>query len=263
MDLGLRGRVALVTGASLGLGRAIAHALAAEGARVAIAARNAERLETAAREIAEATGAEVMAVPADVAVQAEVDAMVQRVVDRWGGLQVMVANAGGPPGTRFEQTAAPLVEEALRLNLLSTVHMAHASVPHMKSAGWGRFIALTSMTVKQPMPGLILSNTARAGVVGWVKTMATELAPHGITCNVVAPGYFRTGRVEELAGQRSASEGRPAAEILAEMDGRIPMRRMGEPEELGAVVAFLASERASYLTGVTLQVDGGVVQGLL
>jgi 3-oxoacyl-[acyl-carrier protein] reductase len=263
MDLGLRGRVALVTGASLGLGRAIAHALAAEGARVAVAARNAERLEAAAREIAEATGAEVMAVPADVAVQAEVDAMVQRVADRWGGLHVLGANAGGPPGTRFEQTAAPLVEEALRLNLLSTVHMAHASVPHMKSAGWGRFIALTSMTVKQPMPGLILSNTARAGVVGWVKTMATELAPLGITCNVVAPGYFRTGRVEELAGQRSASEGRPAADILAEMDGRIPMRRMGEPEELGAVVAFLASERASYLTGVTLQVDGGVVQGLL
>lgn len=263
MDLGLRGRVAVVAGASSGLGRAIARTLAAEGAHVAIASRNAERLETTARELASETGGEVVAMPTDMTDPDQVNALVSRTVERWGGLHIAVANAGGPPPTRFEDTPAAVLEDALRLNLLSTVHLAHAAVPHMKSAGWGRFVALMSMTVKQPMPGMILSNTARAGVVGWVKTMATELAPHGITCNVVAPGYFRTGRVEELNQARAGREGRDPAELLAETAARIPMRRMGDPAEMGDVVAFLASERASYLTGVTLQVDGGVVQGLL
>jgi len=263
MDLGLRGRVAVVAGASTGLGRAIARALAAEGARVAIASRSEGPLDAAAREIAAETGAEVLAVPTDVTREDQVQALVEMAVARWGAVHVAVANAGGPPPTRFEDTPASALGEALRLNLLSTVHLAHAAVPHMRAAGWGRFIALMSMTVKQPMPGMILSNTARAGVVGWVKTMATELAPHGITCNVVAPGYFQTGRVEELNQARARREGRPADVILAETEARIPMRRMGDPAELGDVVAFLASERASYITGATLQVDGGVVQGLL
>jgi 3-oxoacyl-[acyl-carrier protein] reductase len=263
MDLGLRGRVAVVAGASSGLGRAIARALAAEGAHVAIAARDAERLAATAREISAATGADVLAVPTDVTDAAQVDSLVARTVQRWGGLHIMVANAGGPPSTHFESTPAAALEDALRLNLLSTVHLAHAAVPHMKAAGWGRFIALTSVSVKQPLRGLILSNTARAGVVGWVKTMATELAPHGITCNVVAPGYFQTGRVEELNRARAEREGRPTAELMAETEARIPMGRMGNPAEMGDVVAFLASERASYVTGTTLQVDGGFVQGLL
>ena len=263
MDLGLRGRVAVVAGASTGLGRAIARALATEGARVAIAARNQERLEATARDLASITGGEVMAVPTDVTDPEQVQALVDRTVERWGGLHVMVANAGGPPSTHFDDTPASLLEEALRLNLLSTVHLAHAAVPHMKAAGWGRFIALTSVSVKQPMRGLILSNTARAGVVGWVKTMANELGVHGITCNVVAPGYFQTGRVEELNRTRAEREGRPTAELMAETESRIPMRRMGNPAEMGDVVAFLASERASYITGATLQVDGGFVQGLL
>jgi 3-oxoacyl-[acyl-carrier protein] reductase len=133
----------------------------------------------------------------------------------------------------------------------------------MKARRWGRFIALTSMSVKQPIPGLILSNTARAGVVGFVKTMATEMAPFNVLCNVVAPGYMRTGRVEDLAVERARNEERDVDEVLAEMSGRIPMGRMGEPEELAALVAFLASARASYLTGTTIQVDGGFVQGLL
>jgi 3-oxoacyl-[acyl-carrier protein] reductase len=178
-------------------------------------------------------------------------------------VEIAVANAGGPPGTRFENTDAEDFERALQLNLMSTVHLAQQVAPHMKARRWGRFIAITSVTVKQPLPGLILSNTARAGVVGFVKTMATEMAPFGVLCNVVAPGYMHTGRVEELAAERARDEEREADEVLAEMGARIPAGRMGDPEELAAMVAFLASTRASYVTGTTIQVDGGFVQGLL
>lgn len=263
MDLGIAGRVALVTGASSGLGRAIAHALAAEGARVVISARGEERLRRAAAEIAAATGAEIEAVPADMSRAADVDALVRATTERFGAVDIALANAGGPPATSFADTTAEQVEDAVRLNLMSTVWLAQAVIPHMKERRWGRFIALTSMSVKQPLPGLILSNTARTAVVGFVKTMATELAPHGICCNVVAPGYVLTDRVEQLAAGRTASEGKSRDEILADMASRIPAGRIGDPAEFASVVAFLASERASYVTGTTLQVDGGFVQSLL
>lgn len=263
MDLGLKDRIAIVAGGSMGLGRAIARELSRERARVVIAARNEQRLQRAAEEIRRETGGQVLAVRADMTRADDIRALVEQTVDRWGGVDVAVANAGGPPGTRYESTSPEQVERAVELNLMSTVRLAQEVTPHMQQKRWGRFIALTSVSVKQPLPGLILSNTARAAVVGWVKTMATELAPHGITCNVVAPGYMRTGRVEDLAAERAENEERPVHEILAEIGDRIPVRRMGNPEELAAVVAFLASERASYVTGTTIQVDGGYVQGLL
>ncbi|HEU0300012.1 MAG TPA: SDR family oxidoreductase [Longimicrobium sp.] len=263
MDLGLKDRVAIVTGGSMGLGRAIARELSRERARVVVAARNEQRLQRAAEEIRRETGCQVMAVRTDMTRPEDIRALVEQTVERWGGVDVALANAGGPPGTRYESTSAEQVERAVVLNLMSTIRLAQEVTPHMRSKGWGRFIALTSVSVKQPLPGLILSNTARAAVVGWVKTMATELAPFGITCNVVAPGYMRTGRVEELAAERAENEEREVDEVLAEIGGRIPLGRMGNPEELAAVVAFLASERASYLTGTTIQVDGGFVQGML
>ena len=263
MDLGIRERVAIVAGGSMGLGKAIARELAREGARVVVSARDEARLAAAAGEIARETGAQVHAVAADMTRPGDIEALVRETVERWGTVEIAVANAGGPPGTRFEGTSAEAFERAIELNLMSTVRLAKEVTPHMKARGWGRFIALTSVSVKQPLPGLILSNTARAGVVGFVKTMATEMAPHGILCNVVAPGYMRTGRVEELAEERAAAEGRPAADVMAEIGARIPAGRMGEPEELAALVAFLASERASYITGTTIQVDGGFVQGLM
>jgi 3-oxoacyl-[acyl-carrier protein] reductase len=263
MDLGLKDRVAIVTGGSMGLGRAIARELAREKARVVVSARNEQRLQKAVEEIRRETGGQVVAIRADMTRADDIRALVEQTVERWGGVDVALANAGGPPGTRYESTTAEQVERALELNLMSTVRLAQEVTPHMQQKRWGRFIALTSISVKQPLPGLILSNTARTAVVGWVKTMATELAPHGITCNVVAPGYMRTGRVEDLAAERAENEDRPVEQILAEMSGRIPMGRMGDPEEFAAVVAFLASERASYITGTTLQVDGGYVQGLL
>lgn len=263
MDLGIRDRVAIVTGGSMGLGKAIARELAREKARVVISARNEARLRAAAEEIRRDTGAQVLALAADMTRPDEIRALVDETVNRWGTVEIAVANAGGPPGTKFESTAAADFERAIELNLLSTVRLAQEVAPHMKARRWGRFIALTSVSVKQPLPGLILSNTARAGVVGFVKTMATEMAPFGVLCNVVAPGYMRTGRVEELAMERARNEEREVDDVLHEIGARIPAGRMGEPEELAAAVAFLASDRASYVTGVTLQVDGGFVQGLM
>lgn len=263
MDLGIAGRVALITGASTGLGRAVAYALAAEGARVVVSARGEERLRRAAEEIAAATGAEVAAIPADMNRADDVDALVRGTVERFGTVEIVLANAGGPPATTFEGTSAQQMEDALQLNLMSTVRLAQGVIPHMRERGWGRFIALTSISVKQPLPGMILSNTARSAVVGFVKTLASEVAPYGICCNVVAPGYMRTARAEELAAVRAAKARRSHAEILAEMAARIPAGRMGDPEEFASVVAFLASERASYVTGTTIQVDGGYVQSLL
>ncbi len=263
MDLGLRDRVAIVMGGSTGLGRAVALELAREGMRVAVVARDEARLRTAAEEIAAETGADVLPLAADATDPEAADRVVAEVVRRWGTVHVAMANAGGPPSTTFETTTAEQVVQALELNLMSAVRLALAAVPHMKEQRWGRFVALTSMTVKQPMTGLILSNTSRPGVVGFVKSMATELAPFGITCNVVAPGFFRTARTEELARSRAGRENRPVEEVSRDTAARIPALRMGEPEELAALVAFLASERAGYLTGATIQVDGGYTQGLL
>src|SRR3954468_81048 len=231
MDLGIRDRVAIVTGASQGLGKAIARELAREKARVVISARGEQRLRATAEEIRRETGAQVLAIPADMTRPDDIRALVDQTVDRWGTVEIAVANAGGPPGTRFETTSAEEFARALELNLMSTVRLAQEVVPQMKGRRWGRFVALTSVAVKQPLPGLILSNTARSGVVGFVKTLATELAPHGVLCNVVAPGYMRTGRVEELAAERARNEEREQEEVLAEISGRIPLGRMGEPEE--------------------------------
>jgi 3-oxoacyl-[acyl-carrier protein] reductase len=258
VDLGLRGKVALVTGASRGLGKAIAESLVREGASVAIAARDPRTLEAAARDL----GGQVVHRPADVTREEDVTALVEGVLERFGRLDVLVANAGGPPSSRFETTELSAWREGLDLSLVSTILLCRAVVPRMKEQRSGRIVAVTSISVKQPVDGLILSNTARAGVVGLMKTLSNELGPFGIGVNVVCPGYTRTDRLVELAARMSANEGSSPESIYSRWTSQIPLGRLGEPSEFASVVTFLCSERASYVTGTCLQVDGGAVKGV-
>jgi 3-oxoacyl-[acyl-carrier protein] reductase len=265
VDLGLAGKIALVTGASRGLGKAVAALLAAEGASVALAARDREVLESSAREIRDrspGSGNLVLSHPADVTREDEVAALVSRVTRELGRIDILVANAGGPPATRFETTELADWRSGIDLSLLSTILLCRAVVPEMKQRRSGRIVAVTSISVKQPVDGLILSNTARAGVVGLMKTLSNELGPFGIGVNVVCPGYTRTDRLVELASRLSQQEGVPVESIYARWTSQIPMGRLGEPSEFASVVAFLCSERSSYVTGTCLQVDGGAVKGV-
>src|SRR5918999_1311030 len=263
MDLGLGGRVALVAAASRGLGRAIAEELAAEGATLVMCARNAEVLEGARAEIAERTGADVHAVVADVATQEGTDTVAAEALARFGRVDVLVTNAGGPPSGPFEAHGWDAWERAVQLTLRSAVELTRLVLPGMKERRWGRVINVTSITVKQPVDGLMLSNSIRAAVTGFARTLATEVAPFGVTVNNILPGYTRTERVEQLNRANAAREGIAVEEVQRRVEAQIPMRRLGEPREFAAMVAFLASERASYITAQSFPVDGGWIRSLL
>lgn len=262
MDLGLGRRVALVCGSTRGIGRAVAKALALEGARVAVNGRREESVRRAAAELAAETGQPVTPLAADVADPAQAEAVVARAHRELGRLDVLFCNAGGPPAAPFSHQAGEAFQRAVELNLLSTVHLARAAVPLMRRVQWGRIICLTSVAAKQPLPGLILSTTARAGVLGFAKALADEVAAEGITVNVVCPGFIVTERITEITEMRAKREQRAPEEITKEMVADIPLGRMGRTEELAATVAFLASESASYITGAVLQVDGGFTRSI-
>ena len=246
MDLGLNDKVALVAGASSGLGLATARALAAEGARVSIGARNPQRLE-AALELLPGEGH--LAQPVDVRDEQGGAAWVERTAAECGGLHIVVANAGGPPAGGATDFDLAAYRDAVELSLLSQIGMVQAALPHLQSAGWGRVLFVTSQFVKQPSPGLALSNTARVGVVGYAKSLVAALGAGDITVNVLAPGSHDTPRLRQMHGGEPSAEG-------------IPLGRVGRPEELAAVATFLASEQASYVTGSTIAVDGGSVRSL-
>lgn len=258
MDLGLKNKVALVAASSKGLGRASAEAIAAEGGRVTICARNAGALEQTRAEMA-ATGADVLAVPADMANPADIANVVARTVEHFGGLHILVTNAGGPPPGYFPDFNDAAWESAVNLTLMSTVRLIRAALPHMQHAGWGRIINVTSISVKQPVDNLVLSNAIRAAVHGLAKTLANQVARNGITVNNVLPGYTLTDRIQQLAEARAADSGKTPADILAGMGEPVPVGRVGRPHEFGATVAFLASEQAAFINGVSLPVDGGYI----
>ena len=238
-------------------------ALAADGASVAICGRDPVSLDRTADDIRRSTGARVLALPADLSRADDITRLVSDTVTQLGALDVLVTNTGGPRSAPFEEIEDDEWEAAVASLLMSVVRLSRASLPHMRARGGGRIINVTSVSVKHPIEGLVLSNSLRAAVTGLAKTLATELAPERILVNCVAPGYTATSRVIELSRAAAVREGTTAEEVQKRTEARIPLGRMGTPEEFGAAVAFLASDRASYITGVTLQIDGGFVRGLI
>jgi 3-oxoacyl-[acyl-carrier protein] reductase len=262
METGLRNRVAIVAASSQGIGRATAEAFAAEGCRVAMCARNAAALEAAATSIRKQYNVEVLSEPLDVSSAEAVRSFVEAVVAKFGAADICVTNAGGPPAKGFLAASVEEWRKAIDANFLSTVYFAKEVIPHMQKRRWGRIITITSITTKQPVSDLVLSNAVRAGVVGLVKSLANEFGKDGILVNNVGPGFTATDRLKELAKARSAASGKSQQEIFDSWAVDAAQKRIGEPREVADTIVWLASERASFITGQTILVDGGAYKGL-
>jgi 3-oxoacyl-[acyl-carrier protein] reductase len=262
MDTGLKNRVAIVAASSQGIGRATAEAFAAEGCRVAICARNAQSLQTVAERLRKQHGVEVFTEALDVTDAEAVHHFVAGVISKFGGVDICVTNAGGPPAKGFLAATLEEWQRAVELNFLSVVYFAREVIPHMQRQRWGRIITITSITTKQPVADLVLSNAVRAAVVGLVKSLANEFGKDGILVNNVGPGYTATDRLKELAKARSAASGKSEKEISEGWSADAPLKRLGEPREVADAIVWLASDRASYVTGQTVLVDGGLYKGL-
>jgi len=262
MDMGLKGRVAIVAASSQGIGRATAEALAAEGCKVAICARNEQALAAAADKIAKQYTVEVFPRALDVTDADAVHGFVADVAAKFGAADICVTNAGGPPAKGFLAASVDDWRRAVAANFMSTVYFAREVIPHMQRKRWGRIVTITSITTKQPVADLVLSNAVRAAVVGLVKSLANEFGKDGILVNNVGPGFTATDRLKELAKSRSAASGTAEKDILDGWAADAPLRRLGEPREVADTIVWLASERASYVTGQTVLVDGGIYKGL-
>ncbi len=261
MDLGLKDRVAIVVASSHGLGQATARAFAAEGCKVAMCSRNLKAVEAAAEETGGKYGAEVYSEAFDVTDAAAVQRFVDNVARRFGRIDICVTNAGGPPAKGFMATTIEEWKRASELNFLSVVYFAHQVIPHMQRNKWGRIVTITSVAGKQAVTDLVLSNSVRSAVVGLVKSLANEFGKDGILVNNVGPGYTATDRLKELAAARSKASGKNEQEIFDGWAVDTALKRVGQPEEFANAVVWLASERASYITGQTLLVDGGTYKG--
>jgi len=261
VETGLKNRVAIVAASSQGIGRATAEAFAAEGCRVAICARNRESLNAVADKIRSQYQVEVLAEPFDVTDASAVRDFVSAVVRKFGSADICVTNAGGPPAKGFLATTVEEWKRAVEVNFMSTVYFAHQVIPHMQKKKWGRIITITSITTKQPVSDLVYSNAVRAAVVGLVKSLANEFGKDGILVNNVGPGFTATDRLQELARTRSAL-GKAEKETFEGWAADTALKRLGEPRELADTIVWLASDRASYITGQTILVDGGLYKGL-
>jgi 3-oxoacyl-[acyl-carrier protein] reductase len=263
MDLGLQGRVAIVGGASQGLGRACAMGLAQEGARVAISSRRAEPLQATAQEIRSATGVEVLAVPGDLSCLADIQNLIQRTVDHFGRLDIVISNSGGPPEGRAVDTSEENWERAIQMALQFFIRMSREAVPHLKQRSWGRIINILASTVYQPIDNLATSGVTRLGAVAFAKSLADEVGRDNILINNVAPGFLLTDRMMDLFKTRARETDTDLDAVLQARASTIPLGRFGQPEELANLVTFLASEKNSYITGTTILVDGGVVRSVM
>ncbi|HYM14325.1 MAG TPA: SDR family oxidoreductase [Dehalococcoidia bacterium] len=266
MDLGLRGRVAIVGGASKGIGLATATLLAVEGCRVVMAARTADTLERAAQSVgslAGGTNASVMAVTCDMSVAGDIERLVERAAGTFGGIDIVVNNAGGPPPGRFEQHDDEAWRLAIDTNLMSVVRLVRAALPYLQRSDQARVINITSTAVKEPIDGLILSNAVRLAATGLAKTLSRELGPYGVTVNNVGPGTTMTDRIRPMIEAQAAAEGRSFDEVLATRASRIPVGRVGEPDDVAAMIVFLASAQARQVSGQTVLVDGGATASVL
>jgi 3-oxoacyl-[acyl-carrier protein] reductase len=262
MDLGLKGKVALVAGASQGIGKATALLFAREGAKISICARGESALNAAVGTIGKENGGQVLAIVADMLEVEDIRKFVGETVKHFGRLDVVVTNAGGPPPGEFMKFTDDDWDRAFRTSFMSAMRLTREAVPHMRNAGGGRIINITSYAVKEPIAGLVLSNAVRSGVIGMAKTLSRELARDNILINNVCPGRIDTERAQKLNQARAERLRRPVEEIQREMAAEIPLGRYGTAEETANLIVFLASVRASYITGTTIQVDGGLVRGI-
>ncbi len=263
MNLGIAGKNALVCGASRGLGRACAEALAAEGCNVALCARGSQDMEQAVADIAGAYGVKTIAAPADLSDSKQATAAAEKALAALGRVDILINNNGGPPPGKWADLSEDVWRKTVDLTLLSAQAMTRATLPGMIQQGWGRIINLTSICVKQPLDGLMLSNAIRSAVIGWAKSLADEAAPHGVTVNNICPGWFLTKRVDDLLENKAADAGATKDQVMAGVLSGIPTGRMGKPAELGALAAFLASQQAAYITGASYALDGGLYRGML
>ncbi len=262
MDFGLKGRSVLVAASSDGIALAAVETFAGEGARIAMCSRDEKKLQAAAKRVRSKYGVEVIAEAVDVTDEAAIKKFVGQVAEEFGSVDVCVANAGGPPARMFLSTTTEEWHNAVELNFMSVVHFARAVIPLMQQKKWGRIVTITSVSVRQPVSDLVYSNAVRAGVLGLVKSLSNEFGKDGITVNNVAPGYTATARLRELLQKCAADMGVSEEEYTKGMAAGFPLQRVGSPEEIADAIVWLASERASYVTGQTLLVDGGVFKGI-